>query len=103
MSWMHKKIMQREFLIEVYGPIFVGEYGFSIKFYDGLYNPEIFNSHTNKVVTMKSFKLAQETASFAGTQLHKIATSEFKGKAEYYEQLRQLTETINSRLNRKTV
>lgn len=98
----HKRIRQREFVIDIYGPIFFDEYGFTIKFdLDGLLSEELFNSHTNKLEKLKTLKIAQETASFAAGELWKIATTEFKGKPEYYQQVLHIAEMINNKIKKK--
>lgn len=99
---MIKRIRQREFVIDLVGPVIVGEYHFTIKFdLDGAISDTLIDSISDKIHPMKTMKIAQDTASFAASELWKIATSEFKGKAEYFQQILQLVEVINDRLKKK--
>lgn len=60
---MKKRIMQRELVIDVFGPLIIGEYGFVITHYLGERNgpckAELFHSITNGVDKMKTFKIAR--------------------------------------------
>lgn len=98
---VYKKIGQREFVIEVCGPLIYGEYGFTIKFdLDGLLSKELFNSVTDKVGKLKTLKIACEIASFAAREITKFA-ADCKSNEEYFQKMIQLTETINNRLKKK--
>lgn len=96
---MIKRIRQREFVIDLVGPVIVGEYHFTIKFdLDGLLSDPLICSISDKIYPMKTMRIAQDIASFTAGELRKIATSEFKGKAEYYQQIIQLSEIINNKI-----
>lgn len=105
MTWAVKRIARRDcdlLVAYVCGPVVVGEYHFTMYVEDGAAKSELLNSISDGVkFPMKTMQIAQEMASFALSEMFKIATGKWIDKAHYFEQRKSIIDSINLKLQKE--